>query len=34
VTFFIFGTAYEIIPRYSGTPVFSEKLGYIHFWLI
>ena len=33
VTFFIFGAAYEIIPRYSGAPVFSEKLGYIHFWL-
>ena len=33
VTFFIFGAAYEIIPHYSGMPVFSEKLGYIHFWL-
>ena len=33
VTFFIFGAAYEIIPRYSGTPIFSEKLGYIQFWL-
>ncbi len=33
VTFFIFGAAYEIIPNYSGVPVFSEKLGYIHFWL-
>ena len=32
-TFFIFGAAYEIIPRYSGTPIFSEKLGYIQFWL-
>jgi len=33
VTFFIFGAAYEIIPRYSGIPVFSEKLGIVHFWL-
>ena len=33
VTFFIFGAAYEIIPRYSGRQIFSEKLGIIHFWL-
>ncbi|MDD5615216.1 MAG: hypothetical protein PHH85_03355 [Candidatus Methanoperedens sp.] len=33
VTYFIFGAAYEIIPHYSGRAVFSEKLGYIHFWL-
>jgi len=33
VTFFIFGSSYEIIPLYSGTSVFNEKLGYIHFWL-
>jgi len=33
VTFFIFGAAYEIVPRYSGTSIFSEKLGHIHFWL-
>lgn len=33
VTFFIFGAAYDIIPHYSGSPVFSEKLGYVHFWL-
>ncbi len=32
-SFFIFGLAYEIIPRYSGKPLFSEKLGFIHFWL-
>ena len=33
VTFFIFGAAYEIIPHYSCAQIFSEKLGYIHFWL-
>ena len=33
VTFFIFGAAYEIIPHYSGRVIFSENLGYIHFWL-
>jgi cytochrome c oxidase cbb3-type subunit 1 len=33
VTFFIFGAAYEIIQHYSGHGIFSEKLGYIHFWL-
>lgn len=33
VTFFIFGAAYEIIPHYSGRAIFSEKLGYIHYWL-
>lgn len=33
VTFFVFGAAYEIIPHYSGRPVYSEKLGKIHFWL-
>ncbi len=33
VTFFIFGAAYEIIPHFSGSPVFSERLGYIHYWL-
>ena len=33
LSFFVFGAAYEIIPRYSGKPLFSEKLGFIHFWL-
>lgn len=33
LSFFVFGLAYEIIPRYSGKPLFSEKLGFIHFWL-
>ena len=33
LSFFVFGLAYEIIPRYSGRPLFSEKLGFIHFWL-
>lgn len=33
VTFFVFGVSYEIIPHYTGRPVFSEKLGKIHFWL-
>ncbi len=33
LSFFVFGLTYEIIPRYSGKPLFSEKLGFIHFWL-
>ncbi len=33
LTFFIFGIAYELIPRYSGKPVFGERLGLIQFWL-
>ena len=33
VSFFMFGAGYEIIPRFSNKPVFSEKLGIIQFWL-
>lgn len=33
VSFFIFGFIYDIIPRFSGKELFSEKLGKVHFWL-
>lgn len=33
VSFFMFGAGYEIIPRFSGKPIYSEKLGIIQFWL-
>ncbi len=33
VSFFLFGAGYEIIPRFSGKPLFSEKLGLAQFWL-
>lgn len=29
----IFGVAYHILPRFSGKPLYSEKLGYWHFYL-
>ncbi len=33
VSFLLFGICYEIIPRFTGKPMFSEKLGRIQFWL-
>ncbi|MFZ2411742.1 MAG: cbb3-type cytochrome c oxidase subunit I [Candidatus Methanoperedens sp.] len=33
VSFLLFGICYEIIPRFTGMPLFSEKLGRIQFWL-
>ncbi len=33
VSYMIFGICYEIIPRFTGKPLFSEKLGIIQFWL-
>ena len=33
LSFFVFGAAYEIIPRFAGRPVYSETLGIIQFWL-
>jgi len=33
VSFFMFGAGYEIIPRFSSKPIYSEKLGIIQFWL-
>jgi heme/copper-type cytochrome/quinol oxidase subunit 1 len=33
ITFLAFGLCYEIIPRFTGKPLFSEKLGQIQFWL-
>lgn len=33
VSFLLFGICYEVIPRFSGKPLFSEKLGVLQFWL-
>ncbi len=33
LSFFMFGAGYEIIPRFSGKPIYSEKLGFVQFWL-
>ena len=33
LSFMVFGICYQIVPRYSGTRLFSEKLPLIHFWL-
>lgn len=33
VSFLLFGVCYEVIPRFSGKPLFSEKLGVLQFWL-
>lgn len=32
VSFLLFGICYEIIPRFTGKPLFSEKLGVLQFW--
>ncbi len=32
VSFFIFGVSYEIVPRFTGKHLFSEKLAYVHLW--
>lgn len=32
VSFLLFGICYEVIPRFSGKPLFSEKLGILQFW--
>lgn len=29
----LFGVAYHILPRFSGNPLWSEKLSLWHFWL-
>jgi len=33
VSFLLFGLCYEIIPRFSGKPIYSENLGLVQFWL-
>lgn len=33
LSFMVFGICYQIVPRYSGRRLFSEKLSLIHFWL-
>ncbi len=32
ITMMIFGVAYHILPRFSGTPLWSERLASIQFW--
>lgn len=33
LSFMIFGISYQLIPQYSGNPLFSRRLGILHFWL-
>jgi cbb3-type cytochrome oxidase subunit 1 len=33
VTMMIYGVAYHVIPRFFGHPLYSRKLGGIHWWL-
>lgn len=33
LSFIAFGICYQIVPRYSGRRLYSEKLSTIHFWL-
>jgi cytochrome c oxidase cbb3-type subunit 1 len=33
LSFVVFGICYQVIPGYSGTRIFSEKLAVLQFWL-
>lgn len=33
MTFFVFGIAYHILPRFRGRPLHSEALAWLQFWL-
>lgn len=33
VSFLLFGLTYESVQRFTDKPLFSEKLGFIQFWL-
>ena len=33
LTFFVFGVAYHILPRFRGRPLYSEGLGWVHLWM-
>jgi cytochrome c oxidase cbb3-type subunit 1 len=33
IMFIIFGVAYHILPRFKGTPLYSEPLAWWQFWL-
>ena len=33
VSMMIFGIGYHVFPRFSGRPLYSEKLATAHFWL-
>lgn len=32
MSMFIYGVSYHILPRFSGRPLFSDRLAEIHFW--
>ncbi len=32
ISMFIYGVAYHILPRFSGRPLYSDRLAEIHFW--
>jgi len=32
VSMMIFGVGYHILPRFSGHPLFSERLAFFHLW--
>ena len=29
----IYGVGYHILPRFSGNPLWSDKMSYVHLWL-
>ena len=33
MTMMIYGVGYHILPRFSGKPLWSDKLSYWHIWL-
>ena len=33
MTMMIYGVGYHILPRFSGRPLWSDKLSYWHIWL-
>lgn len=33
VSMMIFGVAYHILPRFSGRPLYSRKLAWLHFYM-
>ena len=32
MSMFVYGVAYHILPRFSGRPLYSDRLADIHFW--
>ncbi|MBI4289814.1 MAG: cbb3-type cytochrome c oxidase subunit I [Chloroflexi bacterium] len=33
MTFFVFGIAYHILPRFRGRPLYSESMAWLQLWL-